>query len=149
MEKALVRYLGEVFVAFVIVVFVAAIGSVLGLTLYATRLHILLLLFAGPTYLFFILVGSDLGYVVNRRQCSRAAPWVWILPTIWSVYAVARDLSSGIHQGESVLGYIWNTLILGNHELALISQWMIAAPIFTSLAYSFGAWLAIRRPPPA
>lgn len=148
MEKPPVRYLGEVFVAFVIVVFVTGIGSVLGLTLYATRLRIPLLLFAGPTYLFFILVGSGLGYVVNRRQCSRAAPWVWILPTIWSVYAAARDLSSGIRHGESVLGYIWNTLILGNHELALISQWVIGAPALTSLAYSFGAWLAIRRPPP-
>ena len=73
MEKPPVRYLGEVFVAFVIVVFVTGIGSVLGLTLYATRLRIPLLLFEGPTYLFFILVGSGLGYVVNRRQCSRAA----------------------------------------------------------------------------
>jgi hypothetical protein len=44
-------------------------------------------------------------------------------------------------KGESVSGYIWNTLILGNHELALISQWMIGVPVLTSLAYSFGAWL--------
>jgi hypothetical protein len=54
---------------------------------------------------------------------------------------LAVDLSSGIHKGASVSGYIWNTLILGNHELALISQWMIGVPVLTSLAYSFGAWL--------
>jgi hypothetical protein len=34
-------------------------------------------------------------------------------------------------KGESVSGYIWNTLILGNHELALISQWMIGVPVLT------------------
>ena len=149
MEKAVVRYLGEVFVALVLVVFVAGIGSVLGLTLFATRLHILLVLFAGPSYLFFILAGAGLGYVVNRRQCSKAALWVWTLPAIWSICAGARDLSSGIHHGEDVLGYIWSTLILGNHELALISQWMIGAPVLTALAYSVGAWVALRRPRPA
>ena len=147
MRKPLVRYLGEVFIAFVVVVFVAGCGSILGLTMYATRLRILLPMFAGPTYLFFILAGSGLGYIVNRRQGSRIAPWVWILPTIWSAYDAAVDLSSGIHKGESLLGYIWNTLILGNHELALISQWMIGVPILTSLAYSLGAWLAIRHSP--
>ena len=83
MPKPLVRSLGEVFVAFLVVALVAGLGSILGLTLYATRLHILLPVFAGPTYLFFILVGSGLGYLVNRRQCSLAAPWIWILPTIW------------------------------------------------------------------
>ena len=145
MEKALVRYVGEMFIALGMVVLIAGTGSVLGLTLYATRLQIPLVLFAGPTYLFFILAGSGLGYVVNRRQCSRAAPWVWTLPTIWSVCAATRDLGSGLHHGESVLGYIWNTLILGNHELALISQWMIGAPVLTALAYSFGAWVTVRR----
>lgn len=145
----MVRYLGEVFVALVLVVFVAGIGSVLGLTLFATRLNILLVLFAGPSYLFFILAGSGLGFVANRRQCSRAALWVWIPPAIWSICATARDLSGGIHHGEGVLGYLWNALILGNHELALISQWMIGAPVLTALAYSVGAWVALRRPRPA
>ena len=149
MRKPLVRYLGEVFVAFVVVAFVAGFGLILGfITFYVTGLRILLPMFAGPTYLFFILVGSGLGYIVNRRQCSRVAPWVWILPTIWSAHFAAVDLSSGIHNQDSVLGYIWNTLILGNHEMALISQWMIAVPVITSLAYSFGAWLAIRHSAP-
>jgi len=145
MDKA--RYFGQAIVAFVVVVFVAGVGSILGLALYATQLQALLPVFAGPTYLFFILAGSGMGYLVNGRQRSRAATWVWILPTIWSTYAAARDLGSGIHQGENVLGYVWNTLILGNHELALISQWIIGAPVLTSLFYSFGAWLAIRRAP--
>jgi hypothetical protein len=141
MLKVLVRHLGE---TLVVIVFVG-IGSILGLTLYVTRLQILLPLFAGPFYLFFVLVGLGLGYFINHRKISTAGLWVWILPTIWAFYAATRDLSSGIHEGDSVLGYIWNTLILGNHELALISQWMIGAPFFGSLAYSFGAWLAIRR----
>jgi hypothetical protein len=71
-----------------------------------TRLQVLLLVFSGPTYLFLIVVGSGLGYLVNRRQCSRAALWVWILPTIWSAYDATRDFSSGIHRRESVFGYI-------------------------------------------
>jgi hypothetical protein len=132
-----------------VVAFVAGFGTILGLiTFFVTGLRILLPIFAGPTYLFFILVGSVLGYIVNHRQCSRVAPWVWILPTIWSAYWATVDLSSGIHIGDSVLGYIWNTLILGNRELALISQWMIGVPVITSLAYSFGAWLDIRNSTP-
>ena len=149
MRKALVRSLSEVFVAFVLVVFVAGLGSILGLTAYAARLHVLLPVFVGPTYLFFIVAGSGLGYLVNRRQCSRVAPWIWILLMIWSAYAAAIDLSGGLHEGESVLGYLWNTLLLGNHELALLSQWLIAAPVLTALAYSFGARLAILRPRPS
>lgn len=143
------RYLGEVFLGLVVVALVAGLGSILGLTLYAAGVPTLLPVFAGPTYLFFVLAGSVLGYIVNRRRRSRAAPWIWILPTMWSVYAAQGDLRGGIHQGDNVLGYIWNTLILGNHELALISQWIIGAPLLTSLAYSFGAWLAIRRALPA
>ena len=141
MVKALFRFIGE---TFVVIVFVG-IGSILMFMLYATRLQILLPLFVGPFYLFFVLVGSGLGYVINRRKCSTAALWVWILPLIWAYYLANRDLSSGIHEGESTLGYIWNTLILGNHEYGLISQSMIGGPFFGSVAYSFGAWLAIRR----
>lgn len=149
MRKPLIRYLGEYLIALLVVALVAGLGSLLGLTLYATRLSLLLPMFAGPTYLFFIVVGLGVGYMVNRHQCSRVAPWVWILLTIWSAYEATGDLGSGIHKGDSVLGYIWNTLILGNHELALISQWIIGAPVLTSLAYSFGAWFAIRRVPAA
>jgi hypothetical protein len=139
--KALIRYLGE---TLVVVVFVG-VGSLLGLTLYGTRLQILTRPFTGPFYLFYGLVGVSLGYVINRRKCSTVALWVWILPTIWACYAAMSELSGGIHKWESGLTYIWNTLILGNHELALISQWTIGAPFVGSVAYSFGAWLAIRR----
>jgi hypothetical protein len=148
MSKELVRHFREVFIPLAIVVFVAVLGSILGLTLYG-RLDKLVPLFAGPTYLFFILAGSGLGYLVNRHQRSRAALWVWVLPAIWSVYGVAGDLSSGIHHGESVLDYIWNVLILPHRELAYVAQWVIGAPFFSAVAYSFGAWLGIRRPPPA
>ena len=69
--------------------------------------------------------------------------------TIWSVYMGARDLSSGIHKGDSLLGYFWNTLVLGNHELGMISQWVVGAPVLTSLADSFGACslFGVRRLP--
>ena len=144
---ALIRYLGDVFLAFVAIMLIVGLGSTLGLVLSATGRQMLLPAFLGPTYLFFILVGAGVGYVINRRQCSRAAPWMWILPTIWSLCMGARHLSSGIHKGDPLLGYIWNTLVLGNHELGMISQWVVGDPILTSLAYSFGAWLAIRRPP--
>jgi len=149
MRKPFVRYLGELLVAVVAVVFVTGVGFIVGLTLYTTGLETLLSVFVGPTYLFFILVGLGLGYVVNRRLSSRAAPLMWILPTIWSTYQAAHDFNSGIHTGESLSNYIWNTLVLGNHELGLISQLVITAPFVTSLAFSFGAWLAARRPPPA
>lgn len=135
--------------AFLIVVFMVATGIFLGFTLVATQQHILLFLFVGPTYLFFILVGSGLGYAVNRRRYSKADLGAWILPMIWSVFAATGDFSSSTHQGDSLLGYVWNTLILGNHAFALLSQWIIGAPLLSAVAYSFGASFAIRRPPPA
>ena len=141
MVKVLFRYFGE---TFIVIVFVG-IGSILGFILYGTRLQTLLPLYAGPFYLFFVLVGLGLGYVINRRKCSTAALWVWIPPMFWACCVATRDLSSGVHEGESVLGYIWNTLIRGDHEYALVSQLLIGAPFFGSVAYSFGAWLAIRR----
>lgn len=79
---ALIRYLGDVFLAFVVIMFIAGLGSILGLTLSATGPRMLLPMFLGPTYLFFILAGSGVGYLVNRRRCSRAAPWMWVLPAI-------------------------------------------------------------------
>ena len=148
-SHSLIRNFGDMFVAFVIVMLATGLGFIVGLTLYTTGPQMLLSVFVGPTYLFFILVGLGLGYVVNRRLSSGAAPLMWILPTIWSVYQAATEFNSGIHTGESLSNYIWNTLVLGNYELGLISQWVITAPFVTSLAFSFGAWLAVRRPKPA
>jgi len=64
-------------------------------------------------------------------------------------YQAATEFNTGIHAGESLPTYIWNTLILGNHEMGLISQWVVTAPFVTAVAFSIGAWLAVRRPQPA
>jgi hypothetical protein len=71
MLKALFRYLGE---TFVVIVFVG-IGAILFLMLYASRFQILLHLFGGPFYLFFVLVGLGLGYVINRRKNAPRRPY--------------------------------------------------------------------------
>ena len=141
--------LGDLFVAFVVIMLATGLGFVLGLALYAGGLRILLFVFIGPTYLFFVLAGLGLGYVVNRRLRSDAAPLMWILPAIWSLYQASSEFNTGIHAGESLPTYIWNTLILGNHEMGLISQWVITAPFVTALAFSVGACLAVRRSQPA
>ena len=64
-NQALIRYLGELFIAFVGVICV--VGFIIGLTLYATGAQMLLSVFVGSSYLFFILVGSSLGYVVGTQ----------------------------------------------------------------------------------
>lgn len=150
MARAPFRFLGELLATFVGVMCVPLVGAGLGLML-ASLLHMLLFLFVGPTYLFFILVGSSLGWTVNvnRRPISKAAPWAWVLPTIWSVFAAAGDFGNKMLHQESLSDYVWNTLILGNHEYALLSQWAIVAPAVTGLAYSLAASLAIERQPPA
>ena len=74
---------------------------------------------------------------------------MWILPAIWSLYQASSEFNTGIHSGESLPNYIWNTLILGNHEMGLISQWVVTAPFVTAVAFSIGAWLAVRRAQPA
>jgi len=98
-SRSLISNFGDMFVAFVIVMLATGLGFIVGLTLYSTGLRMLLLVFVGPPYLFFILVGLGLGYVVNRRLSSSAAPLMWILPTIWSVYQAATEFNSGIHTG--------------------------------------------------
>ena len=55
---ALIRYLGDVFLAFVAIMLIVVLGSILGLVLSATGPQMLLPAFLGPTYLFFILVGA-------------------------------------------------------------------------------------------
>ena len=141
--------LGDLFVAFVVIMLATGLGFVLGLTVYASGLRMLLSVFIGPAFLFFVLAGLGLGYVVNRRLRSDAAPLMWILPAIWSLYQASSEFNTGIHSGESLPNYIWNTLILGNHEMGLISQWVVTAPFVTAVAFSIGAWLAVRRAQPA
>lgn len=138
--RDMARYLAETFV----VVLLAGFGVLVGFALMTTRL----LNPPGGTYLWFIfilagpiLAGLCLGYVINRRVLSRTAAWVWILPAIWLAYGAARYRSSG----EAVLSYLWNDVILGNAEGGMIAQLVAGAPFLFSLAYSFGAWLALRR----
>jgi hypothetical protein len=144
------RTLADLFVAFVVVMLATGLGSILGLVLYyGTGLRMLLYLFVGPTYLFFILVGLGLGYVVNRSMHSNAAPLMWILPAIWSIYMAAHEFNTGIHKGEGLPSYLCDTLLLGHHEMGLISELVITAPFVTAVAFSIGAWLAVRRPQPS
>ena len=65
---ALIRYLGDVFLAFVAIMFVAGLGSILALTLSATGPRILLPLFLGPTY--FVLHSGWCGGGVPRQSPS-------------------------------------------------------------------------------
>ena len=93
---ALIRYLGDVFLAFVAIMLIVGLGSILGLVLSATGPQMLLPAFLGPTYLFFILVGAGLGYVINRRHvrelphgcgfCPRFGLCIWVHVTLAAAY---------------------------------------------------------------
>ena len=92
--------LGDMFVAFVVIMLATGLGFVLGLTVYASGLRMLLSVFIGPAFLFFVLAGLGLGYVVNRQLRSDAAPLMWILPAIWSAIRLPLNSTPASTRGK-------------------------------------------------
>ena len=97
-----------------------------------------------------LLWGSALiaGLFVNRVARRRSAQWVWITGVSWFALAVILDVNPfnpGWCKGCSFFQYLWETYFNDrecNHEC--IGLMFVTTPMLTSIAYSFGAVLALK-----
>lgn len=94
-----------------------------------------------PYFIFSIVVAFGAGLIINRFLPHRSAGWVWLLPTAWLIYSVAR-FPHWEGQGNWWL-YVWSTFFgrdCGASEC--VYEWMYTAPFYASAAYSVGALFA-------
>jgi hypothetical protein len=80
-------------------------------------------LFGPPVYPLQIVIAFALGHLLNQRLRSKSAAFLWIVGGIWLWY----DIRAYMHIGPVVTGRLF------------------LAPLFSSIAYSIGAWLGYRR----
>jgi hypothetical protein len=90
-------------------------------------------------------------YVLNLRFRTQAAVWVWVFGVAWFLFLLTYELR--FHDprwcdGCSLAQDIWNSYFTwdyrkcGNTEC--LGQVFGTTPLLNSLAYSIGAWLALR-----
>jgi hypothetical protein len=94
-------------------------------------------------------IGLVLGYLANRVVRERVAYWVWVPGLIWLALGI-RD-SVRYHdpygaRGCSVSQDVINSLFVGDSSRCSESlAWLLfTVPALASIAYSFGAWIALR-----
>lgn len=97
-------------------------------------------LFGSPIFPAEIVLGLVVGFFVNRQLLSKSALWVWILPALW----LLSDIPSSVK--ETGWSYTWNYLFWGKCA-DCVEQTILVAPFYTSLAYSLGAWIALKKIP--
>jgi hypothetical protein len=89
-------------------------------------------------------LGLILGFTINWLLRSKSAKWAWILPLGWLIFMMANE-GTTYHPQQPTVQYIWTdffSLYPGDGGLA---QFMATVPFLSSLAYSVGAWLSLRR----
>ena len=102
---------------------------------------------AAPPFLVQTLLGFALGYYffLARGSDGWVALWVWVIPAAWMLVGIAtwQPVTSAT---ISVWEYFFGTWWLRLPPSPVRSRWVIAQfthtlPLFTSLAYSMGAFL--------
>jgi hypothetical protein len=97
-------------------------------------------------------VGFGLGYCINRIAHGRVACWVWVPGLIWVTYAIrdwVRHYDPRWFQGCSAAQDVLNAFLIldsskcGGGEEGLNAVFF-TLPAFCSIAYSIGAWIALR-----
>lgn len=96
------------------------------------------LLFWAPVFPGQIILGFFAGFAVNKYLQSRSATWVWILPALW----LLSDFPSSIRNTGWIytLGYLF-----GGKCSDCVEVVFLVAPFYGSIAYSLGAWVALKR----
>ena len=95
--------------------------------------------------------GLVLGLLVNRLALKSAACWVWLVGMVWIAYGIFASLLayharfSGICSPlDSIRGAFFSFAsdyaYCGSGESVLL----FTVPTFSSIAYSLGAWVALR-----
>ena len=95
-------------------------------------------LFSAPIFPAEILLGFILGFAINRFLKSNSAKWAWILPAVW----LFSDFPSSV--GDTGWSYTLSYLFVGKCS-DCVEVTFLVAPFYGSMAYSLGAWIALKR----
>lgn len=95
---------------------------------------------ARPIFPLHIVLGFLAGFLVNGRLQSKSALWAWI-PTValLSTYFLPSERIGGL--GSTA------TYLFGKNCSDCLEQFLVVSPFYASVAYSIGAWLALKSPP--
>jgi len=133
-------------VTVVVAVFVIAFSSVLGTLIVSHWAGLgVKAAFSGPFYWGEIAVGLIGGFLVGARVRPQLAKWVWVLPSIWVLVYMAYTAHLAGQIG--IAHHIWTdffTTGCADPGIACPQQSFGTFPFFSSLAYSFAAWLSSR-----
>lgn len=94
-------------------------------------------LFGGPIFLPYIVVGAVTGFFINGAVRSKSAKWAWMIPFLPILY--------DFHSFENLGWKFTFTYLFGPKQGAGIEQLFTIAPFYGAVAYSVGAWAALRR----
>jgi hypothetical protein len=88
-----------------------------------------------------VLSGVILGFLANRRFRNWSAVWVWIPPAA----NLAHTISTWkVYTSRSYWEDVWAYFFVGTDGLHAL---FYTAPVYTAIAYSVGAFLALRCSP--
>lgn len=91
----------------------------------------------GPAFPGAATLGFLVGFGVNRLLRSKSAKWAWIPFVAWGLAGIYVNNPLGPVEG---IKYLFGTTCV---ECA--DQMFVVMPLVTSIAYSLGAWLALKR----
>jgi hypothetical protein len=91
-----------------------------------------------------VLVGTVIGYLINRKFQIRSGKWVWVLPLAWMVFLMSDFIR---YRGPGGVGReIWLNFFSNQcTDSACLYELAGTFPFIGSLGYSVGTWLAVRR----
>jgi len=107
--------------------------------------------FAAECLVFVIGIGA--GFFVNRAAFTRVACWVWLPGLIWLAFGLwdsVRHYDPRWSQGCSATEYVINSFFVldssrcSGAEGPTLSGLFFTLPAYSSVAYSVGAWIALR-----
>jgi len=92
-----------------------------------------------------------LGLVVNRRTRNRSACWIWVAGLCWLglwIWDAVSIYDPRWCQGCSLSQNVWRNFFTVGYNSCLqdcLAELFGTTPTLNSIAYSIGAWIAIKR----
>jgi hypothetical protein len=137
------------FVALIVSPIAGLAASLIAVLIFHSRSHTNPVNEWGVASVFLFGPGLLFGLLLNRIALRRAACWVWLLGILWMMFGAAVSLHSyrtrflGICSPfDSILGGFFS---IGSGYCGDRSNFSaFTLPMFSSIAYAIGAWIALR-----
>lgn len=91
----------------------------------------------GPAFPGEAILGFLMGFWVNRFLRSKSAQWVWLPAVALAIWGIFSFRPLGAAYGAKYL--------FGTTCVACADQLLVVIPLVSSIAYSLGTWVALKR----